>query len=120
MSDRLNWIEHKGTKILSYNFKDGTPDDIVAVINEAEKILPSQPEKSVLALIDTTNIEFNNESWDKLKKYAKFAKPYNKATAIVGLTFATELLLKAIRLFTKRALYTFEHLEEAKDWLVQQ
>ncbi|MBW1983288.1 MAG: hypothetical protein JRI53_01095 [Deltaproteobacteria bacterium] len=120
MTDRLNWIEHNGTKILSYNFKGGTPEDIVAVIEGAEKILPSQPENSVLALIDTTDIKFNTESWDKLKKYAKFAKPYNKATAIVGLTLGTELLLKAVRLFTKRPLFTFDNIEEAKNYLVEQ
>ena len=66
MTDRLNWIEHNGTRILLYNFKGGTPDDVLAIIKEAEEILPSQPNNSVLALIDATEIKFNTEAWDKL------------------------------------------------------
>jgi len=36
MTDRLSWIEHKGKQILFYNYEDENPDDMLAIIEEAD------------------------------------------------------------------------------------
>ena len=119
MDGRINWIEHNGKQILFYNFKDAVPGDILSAIKEAEGVLTSRPSNSVLALIDATDIKLDSESWEGLKTYAKFSKPYNKAAAVVGLSASTNFMLKSISFFTKRTLSTFKNIEDAKNWLAE-
>lgn len=120
MTDRLSWIEYKGKQLLFYNYKECKPDDMLVIIEKAEKIVSSQPSKSILELIDVTDINYNTESWNKLKKFAKDVEPYSKAAAVVGLSKTTEFMLKAISIVTRRSLSTFENLEDAKNWLIEQ
>lgn len=120
MTDRVDWIEHKGRKIMFFNLKGASHDDILAMVEKGKRLYSAEPPHSILELIDTTDADFDTESWKEVRIFAKSIKEYVKAAAIVGVSGMTRFMLKAANIFAKRTVTPFEDMEAAKDWLLEQ
>jgi len=118
---RTYFIEHKGTKILLVDFSGTKPgEEFYDSIEEAKKIIHSQPEKSVISLFDATDGHFDQEVINALKEFAKSNTPYIKTSALVGVTGLLNIALMTISRFAGRDFKTFKTREKALDWLITQ
>jgi hypothetical protein len=119
--ERIYFIEHKGKKLLYEDFTNLTPqDDYKSVLAQAQAIIASQPPKSVLAVFVATGCHFDGEMVNSLKSFTNANTPYIKAAATVGITGLMSIAQEAISKFAGRTFKTFQDVEAAKDWLIEQ
>ena len=117
MGKHVDWITHKGKRILFVN---------VAGLNEAEYIAGLEEMKqellrdrtAPLVLIDLSNTAWTSATVNKAKEVAGAIKKAGVGygpNAIVGLT----KLQKSVADLSVRMVFYAGSIEEAKDWLVQ-
>ena len=117
---KVEFIRHKDKDILLIDFSNSDSDQILLVIEEAKKIIASQPRNSLLTLTDVTGAQYNNDVRDAMKAYVAHNTPYVKARAVVGVSGLVMVLYNAVKQFTGSNIPLFPNLEAAKDWLAEQ
>jgi len=118
--ERVKFIIHKWRQILLLDGSHCSLDEAIKGIDEAEKVIRSQPESSLLILTDVTGARYNLEVIEKLKEFASGNKPYVRASAVVGLDGLQKVVYNAVTLFSKRTFPVFDDIDKAKDWLIEQ
>ena len=114
----VDFITHKGVKILYENFSQIESDEVLALIEKAKAIIHVQPLNSVLALANIKDTHFNMTITSALKDFTKSNIPYVKCAAVYGVEGLKEVIYKGILAFTGRKnIVLFRNLEEAKDYL---
>ena len=81
-------------------------------------MISTKPMNSLLTLTDVTNARFNDEVGDGMKQFSAHNKPYVKAAAVVGITGLKKIIFGAVVAFSKRNIESFDDVEQAKRWLV--
>jgi len=117
--ERVQFIQHRGKKIMHINFADCKADEILAIIDQAKAAIRTQAKQSVLTLTDVTNTAFNSKVSDALKEFVVHNKPYVVASAVVGVTGLKQIIFNAVMKFSGRKLTAIDSLAEAKDWLAE-
>jgi len=117
--EKIQFIEHKGKKILNLDFSGG-PELALKTIQKAGEVVSSQPKKSLRTLIDVSDVSWNAESVKALKNLAKNDEPYVMASAVVGVTGLKKVLLSAVKRFSGREFMLFDDVPTALDWLATQ
>lgn len=115
---KVNFTEHKGKKILHIDMSNCMEDEVLAIIEEAKKIIRAQPEKSVFTMTDVTHTRYNAAVVAALQEYTKGNKPYVKAAAVLGINSIKKIVFNKIMEFSERELMAHESADKAKDWLV--
>ena len=118
--ERVQFIQHKGKKILHLNFADCTADEVLQVIEMSRAAIRTQAPGSVLTLTDVTNTAFNSKVSEAMKEFVSHNRPYVNAAAVVGVTGLRQIIYNAVMKFSGRKLTAFDTLAEAKDWLAAQ
>ena len=114
----VKFIEHKGKKILYEDYSDSKPADILPVLEQAKKLISSQPEGSVLALVNVQNSKFDRALAAAMRDFVKENTPYIKVSAVFGMEGLMSAVFSGIVHFTGRKnLKLFESIEDAKDFL---
>jgi len=117
----VQFIDHHGTRILMLDFSGvADPKTLVSSIDEAERVIAGEPERSVLTLTYVRGSNFSADLGQRLWRFARHNKPYVKAGAIVGLGALQKELYHLVMNLSRRNLPPFDDLEVAKDWLVSQ
>ncbi len=114
---------HKGKNIICLDIADlDTKDknEFNEHIELAKQRIRKMPEKSSLIITNVSNIRFDADMANSIKKYAEHNTPYVKASAIVGLSGLQKIIFLAVKSITGRDFYLAKSVDEAKDWLVQQ
>ncbi|MDH4162903.1 MAG: hypothetical protein OEW15_09485 [Nitrospirota bacterium] len=114
---RVQFIEHKGKKILHMNFSHCKPDEVLSIIDQAKPVIAAQPPKSLCTLTDVTETGFNTKVSDSMKEFVTHNKPFIVASAVVGVTGLKQIIFNAVMKFSGRELHAFDTLDKAKDWL---
>ena len=117
---RVKFIIHKWRQILLLDISHCCLDEAIKTIDEAEEVIRSQPEASLLILTDVTDAVYDLEFIEKLKEFADGNKPYVRASAVVGLDGLQKVVYNAVALFSRRTFPVFDDIEKAKDWLIGQ
>lgn len=94
-------------------------DDSSKVMIEAMRVVSRYPLKSVLSLVDMTEMRFNKVVIARTTDIARKNEPYVIATAIVGLNSVAKLIAKSVINLSGRNTNLFDDLEEAKQWLLE-
>jgi hypothetical protein len=115
MSDRVRWMEHKGTRILYVDYSGLSGEEFIQVVDEFEGELLQQTPGSVATLTDVTNTVITNELRSRLKEMAERTQGRSRKAAAVGITG----FKRAIAVLLRKDLYYAGSLEEAKDWLAE-
>jgi hypothetical protein len=114
---RVQFIEHKGARILHIDFSGLDPRGLEEAIAEARAMIDHQPPDSLFTLTDTSNGRFDDAAVKKLKEYTQHNKPFVRTAAVVGITGIKKIILSGVRLFTGRDFALFDDVPSAKDWL---
>ncbi|MHB8845733.1 MAG: hypothetical protein ACYC7L_13420 [Nitrospirota bacterium] len=115
--ERVQFIQHKGRKILQLNFSDCASPEVLQIIEQAKHTIKTQSHRSVHTLTDVTNTAFNSAVSDAMKEFVLHNKPYVVASAVVGVTGLKQIIFNAVMKLSGRKLTAFESLDAAKDWL---
>ena len=74
----------------------GPGEEFNKSIEKAKAIIASQPPKSVLALLDATNVHFNSEMTSTMSEFVKANTPYIKSAAVVGIIGLLKIVLSTL------------------------
>ncbi len=124
--DRIQWIEHKGKKILYIDYSNlhcSVPEqkvEVLEVMRQVRKVFEAITEKT-LFISDVTDAVPDKDALDGLKDLASFAntKQIVAKECVVGMSSMQKVLMNVINFVSKARLTMFDSVEEAKDWLVQ-
>jgi hypothetical protein len=119
----ISFITHKGVQILYENFENGKPDEILPWIEKAKPVIRSQPDKSILALVNVRGASldmFDPSITAALKDYLKGNDPYIKCAAVYGVEAELmQVIFKTVKIFSGRKNVALaKTLEEAKEFLI--
>ena len=116
--NRIRFMQAGGKDILFLDFSGHTVGALMSAIAEAEKLIKTRPEHSLLVLTDVTNARFDDQVSARIKEFTKRNKPYVKASAVVGVSGIKRIILDAVMLFSGRTIHACDTLEQAKEWLI--
>jgi hypothetical protein len=99
------------------NKTPGQANEIKQILDKANALVATKPEKSVYIITDVTNLKFNNDMSGMFKDYAVANTNYVKASVLVGMTGLQMIVLSAVKAVTKREFHLSATLNEAKDYI---
>ena len=117
----LQWIEHKGEKILFIDASNLMNDHVAldATLEALIALLKKEPKNSVLALADLRNTYLSNNALMTLMRNAPYAAPYfSKSALVIEPNYARGIVLDSFSMVIKRLPKRFRDLDTAKAWLV--
>ena len=116
---KSRWITHQGKRIFYCDYS-GFRDDLDALRSENAGVaaeLTSQPQGSVLELVDVRGTVGSKEAVSLIKASASRTKPHIRKTAVLGVEGVVKVLAQAVSRVSGLGLTYFATEEEAKDWL---
>lgn len=118
---RINFIQYQGKTILVEDFTKMKPcPEFFETIKEAQNTIAGQPPKSVLALLDATDVAFNAEVLSAMKDFVQANTPYIKCAAVVGIHGLLEIAVATLSKVAGRSFHSFSTRQEAMDFLITQ
>jgi len=116
---RLEFIEHKGKRILSINSAGADFQLIRAIAAECWHIVSSQGLKSVRTVNDLEGAEFSSETVKVMKELVAKNRPYVVRGALIGIKGMRFFAYQTVVSITNRPLKLFSTRAQALDWLAQ-
>ncbi len=122
MSNRVQWIEHKGKTILFCDYSNQSEDEYIQALAETEtEVLKQAPGTLILMLIDTTGSLITTKVTGRARELAAAARKKgipSSPTAVVGVSGAAQKAILLAMQFLRPDLRAVDGIAEAKDWLV--
>ena len=118
MGKNVQWITHKGKRILFLNAAGMREAEYAAAIDELKQELLKERD-GALVLVDATKTEMTTLTTNKAKELAASTKAKgipDRPSVVVGLTG----LQKAVAQLFGRGAHFSGSIEEAKEWLVKE
>jgi hypothetical protein len=116
-------LNYKGKTLLCMDIaglQSKDKQEFLEHVKHAKEIIRKHPPKSLLVITKVTNTGFDIEVAGIIKEYAQHNTPYVKASAVVGISGWSKIILTAIKIATGRDFYLADTMEEAQEWLVNQ
>lgn len=113
MTDKLQWIEVQGHKVLYINFKGLQEKEQDELLDQIEAEYSKHPPGTLLVITDITGSYGTEKGVNRMKEIGK--KNPSKYFAAVGVTGVKKILGKMI----KKDMYFAEDLEDAKRWIAK-
>jgi len=121
MTERIQFVDYKGKKILLEDFSNiKSETELIALMKQAGEIIRAQPKYSVLVAVDMTNARYSPRVVQASKEVSAGNTIYIRASTLVGISAGMNMLVQSINAFTGRKLKTFATREEAMEWLIAQ
>jgi hypothetical protein len=115
----VQWLEHKGNKILYLDCRELGPSEQIALLEKAAEVLMASPRK-VRVLANVEDVYLTSEFMTTMKRLGKevFALKVER-TAIVGVGGAKSVLLVACNAAAGRDMVSFKTEAKALEWLTR-
>lgn len=117
----LSNITYQNKKIiyLDYSNIGNSKEQAIQLIKAGTVEYAKYPPKSVIALVNVTNLRFDSEVMSVFKEEQDKAAPYEKKVAVFGLNALQRIAYNFISGSNKNvSIKAFDSEQEAKDWLV--
>lgn len=116
--ERLQFVMHKGKKILVEDFSNLNPGkEFNETIKKARGMIASEAKGSVLAVFDATGCSFNSDMLNQMKEFTSANTPYIKKATVVGMSGLLQAALFTVSKFAGRDFISFKTRTEAMDYL---
>lgn len=113
----VKFIEYKGKKILYENYSDSKPAEIFLLLENSKKIISSQSEGIVAALVNVKNTKFDRTVSGAMKDFVKANAPFIKVSAVYGMEEPISAIFSDGINFTERKnLKIFNDIDLAQDY----
>lgn len=114
----VNYIEHKGKKILFIDLKEMVDQEAMIKDGKETARLIKEKNEPTRLLVDMTNSAAGTEFMSSIKEDGKFIlKNIPMKTAVTGITGLKNIMLQGYIKFTGSKLRSFPTLDEAKEYL---
>ncbi len=115
----ISTVTYQGKIIYFANFINSgkTKEDTLGLINDIEVEFAKKPLKSILALIDVSNIFFHLETLKAFKNLQNKSNQYCKKVAIIGLRGLMKTGFNSVA-GKNDSVKSFNSEIEAKEWLI--
>ncbi len=114
----ISFIMHNAKRMLYLDFSNMNMEQFFESLEKAKAMISSEPEKSVLTLVNVKGGKFDTKVSGALKEFVKSNTPYIKATAVYGVEGLMDIIFKSILAVSGRKnLVSFTDLDKAKDYL---
>lgn len=116
----VEWIEHKGKRILYSDHRGLDPNAVIETTEEAARMVKALPEpEKVYFLTDFEGAVVDTKAMAKIKELGQGVfEPRAAKTAIVGITGIRHILVSAYNRVTgAKNQKLFDNQEEALEWL---
>jgi hypothetical protein len=115
----IEWLDHKGKKILYIKYSGMSPQAQLDQIREATKALLDTKVQDNLTLSDISGTFVNEDFIALAKDKGKESAPVTKKAAVVGISGVRKILLAAVNRISTNPRKPFDTVAEAKDWLAE-
>lgn len=119
---KSRWITHKGKRVF-YGDYSNFGFDVEALRTEMEQVIKtvcSEPLHSVLVVSDVRGTKGSPQALAVLENVIRKTTPHIKRRAAIGVSSLQRAFVDMLNKLTGNvAMRTFDDLEQAKDWLVQ-
>jgi len=115
--DRVQTLAYKGKTIILIDLSHCMPDETIAVVTEAKKVVARQSPKSGLVITDVKGARYTKEVAVAIKDLVSHNTPFLKASTVVGAEGAAATLLQTAIFLTRRELKSLGTREEALEYL---
>ena len=119
MTNRIEWIMHKDKEILSIDFSGLSDEELAEKIITFRNFIVDSGRKNIHGLLNVSNAYMYGKAFTEVQKTAKMVNPQIETVAVVGSTKVQEVIIRAIRYVIHIKFETFDSMEKAKDWLVE-
>jgi hypothetical protein len=118
MSERVQWLNHNGYRILSADYSGLYEADYLKTMETVKQLLLKEPPNSiVLVMANVTNTHASGKVRDKGKEVAEaMGKFKGQAYAVIGVTGIMKVIAKTF----VRSMYFANSEEDAKAHLVEE
>ena len=116
---RVQFIEHKGTRVLFINYSHCDVAMLKAVAEEGNRVISRESPGSVRTLNDVTGTSFDKESVAVLQSKVVANAPFVRRAAVIGISGLQRLIYEGVQAFSKRRIPLFSSRQDALNWLVQ-
>lgn len=113
-------LKEQDKTIVFTDLAEVSAEDAPGIMDKAAEAISKFPQKSVMSLVDMTDMRFNKVVIAKVTDIARKNEPFVAVTAIVGLNSVAKLIAKSVIKLTGRNTVLFDELSEAKSWLLSQ
>ena len=119
MSERVQWIEHKGGKILFADLSNTeTAEEVREVLGRVFEIANTVAEGTLLYLTNMDQAHVTAKVMPIYREEATKVKPYIKKWSMFGLSKINVMILKLLQKTLGLDAQPFTNQEEALDYLV--
>ena len=118
MADRVQFIEHRGKRVLLLDFSHCGRDEMMNVLSDAQATIAEEPHNSVLVMADFTDATVDKAVATRIKEALVLDRPYVRRSYWVGTEHLPKVYYENFKIFSQRDFPTFKTREEALDWLV--
>ena len=118
--DPLRFIEHKGKRILLFDFSHADAHEMQLLLEQVRMFVAQQGRESLVTLADYTGATVDHAVAIKLKEVLTLDRPFVKKTAWVGTESIPHAFMENFHSFSQREIVTFKTRDEAMDWLVEE
>jgi len=115
--DPLRFIEHKGKRILLFDFSHADAHEMQLLLEQVRMFVAQQGRESLVTLADYTGATVDHAVAIKLKEVLTLDRPFVKKTAWVGTESIPHAFMENFQNFSQREIATFKTREEAMDFL---
>lgn len=121
LAERVQFVKHRGKTILVIDFSHlERTEDILEVARAAREVVAKQPPASVRTLSNVYRARYSPPVMDAIKELAVHNRPYVTAAAVVGMEGLHRILFRAVLMFSRRNMESFDSVDAARDWLATQ
>ena len=121
MSQRVQFFEYNGKRILGANFPSiRDKDEFVRAVRDVDASIVSQPRASVLVYVNFTDAVISKEANEQMKVSAARVGPYLKGVAAIGVDGLKRVILTTAVILSRKNVHFCSTREQALDWLVTQ
>ncbi len=119
MDDRIHFVEHKGKRILEFDFSHADARKMQLLLEYVRIVVAKHAHESVVTLADFAGAEVDHAVAMKIKEVLTLDRPFVKKTAWIGTEGIPHALMENFQNFSQRTIATFKTREEAMDWLIE-
>lgn len=119
ISQRIQWMTHKGKQILRLDYSNLSGDQMIPMIKNVFEYYEGKEQNSVRSIALFANVFTNDNVIQEFKYLTKQTKPYDLKAANVGVTGIKKLFFKMVTNFSGNDIKLFDTEEQALRWLVK-
>jgi hypothetical protein len=113
------FISREGIPILYVDFSNlKSKEEIFDLIDRSKRSISMRPPKSVLILINLTDMYFNTEVYTAISDCARMSEPYVKACAGIGLSGLMMIFYKGFLKLSRHEVCAFSTEADAVNYLI--